>query len=90
MLTIQINNPEIEKEIFDYLKNKSKKLEEITVEAFQEFLKKDKLTYKKLDPLKHMKKIEYDYDEDLCDEVALTHIKDSAEYIHNLRRKRNL
>jgi hypothetical protein len=38
--------------------------------------------------MKHIHKIEYEYDDDLCDDVALTHIQDSAKYIHDLRRQK--
>jgi len=43
--------------------------------------------YAKKDPMQYIHKIEYEYDDDLCDDVALTHIEDSAKYIHDLRRK---
>lgn len=36
--------------------------------------------------MKHIRKINYEYDKSLCDEVALTHIEGSAKYVHNLRR----
>ena len=56
---------------------------------FMNMQKEDKLVYRKKDPLKHMRKITYEYNESMCDGVALTRIEDSASYIHNLRRERN-
>jgi len=50
--------------------------------------KDDTLVYVKKDPMKYIHKIEYEYDDDLCDDVALTHIEDSAKYIHDLRRQK--
>ena len=93
MLAIKIDNPEIEKKFFEYAKLKKKKIEEVVVEAMKQFLDKqteeDEIVYIKKDPMKHIRKPSYEYDEDLCDDVALTHITDSAKYIHDLRRKKN-
>ena len=46
------------------------------------------ISYTRKDPLKHMHKIKRDYDALMCDDAALTHIEDSAKYIHDLRRKK--
>ena len=45
------------------------------------------LSYKPKDPKKHSRVIKREFDSDSVDEVALTHISDSAKYIHELRRK---
>lgn len=50
--------------------------------------KNDELVYVKKDVWQHMSIIKEDFDEDLCNGNALTHITNSAEYIHNLRRQR--
>ncbi len=67
-------------------------IEDVVSEALKLFLdmhkKDDALVYTKKDPMNHIVKIDYKYDEDLCDDVALTHIKDSAKYIHDLRRQK--
>lgn len=38
--------------------------------------------------MKHLHNIEYEYDEEFCDETAYSHIEDSAKYVHEMRRKR--
>ena len=90
MLAIKIDNPEIENRFKEYAIQHKKAVEELVSDALKMFLdmnkKDDELIYTKKDPLKHLHKIEYAYDDDLCDEVALTHIKDSAKYTHDLRR----
>ena len=48
---------------------------------------KDKTVYLKKDVTKYMHVIKKDFDENLCDDKALAHIKESASYIHNLRRQ---
>ncbi|DAB28938.1 MAG TPA: hypothetical protein CFH84_12250 [Sulfurimonas sp. UBA12504] len=92
MLAIKIDNPEIENKFKEYAKKQKKSLEDLVSDALKLFLdlhkKDDELIYAKKDPMKHLHKIKYDYDEEFCDEVALTHIEDSAKYIHDLRRKR--
>ncbi|KIM13085.1 MAG: hypothetical protein KU38_02355 [Sulfurovum sp. FS08-3] len=45
------------------------------------------LPYATKDPKKHSRVLKREFDSDSVDEVALTHIKDSAKYIHELRRK---
>ncbi|MBN2825262.1 MAG: hypothetical protein JXQ76_08065 [Campylobacterales bacterium] len=52
-----------------------------------EFKLQETLAHKSKDPKKHSKVIKRDYENDSVDEVALTHITDSAKYIHELRRK---
>ncbi len=92
MLAIKIDNPEIENKFKEYAKKQKVSLEELVSEAMKLFLdlnkKDDELVYTKKDPMKHLHKLEYEYDDDLCDEVALTHIEDSAKYVHDLRRKK--
>jgi len=90
MLAIKIDNPEIEIKFKQYALQHKKALEDVVSEAMKIFLKinkkNDELVYIKKDPMKHIHKISYEYDESLCDEMALTHIEDSAKYVHNLRR----
>ena len=51
--------------------------------------KKNKIVYSKKDPMKYIRKINYEDDgEDLSDVKPYSHIKDSAKYIHDLRRGR--
>ena len=45
--------------------------------------------YKKKDPTKHLRKIEYKDDVDNLNDIKLyTHIDNTAKYIHDLRRAR--
>jgi len=68
---------------------------EVTVEAlksfFDSFNKKKKLVYKKKDPRKHSRKIEFidDENEDLSDVKPYAYVEDSGKYIHDLIRQRN-
>ena len=93
MLAIKIDNPDIEKKFFEYAKLKKKKIEEVVTEAMREFLDKQKkdeeIVYIKKDPMKHMRKLSYKYDENLDDVKPYSHVKDSAKYIHDLRRKKS-
>lgn len=93
MLAIKIDNLEIENKFLEYAKTHHKAIEDIALEAIQYFIsiqQKDRLVYTKKDPLKHIHKVNRDFDnEDLSDVKPYMHILDSAEYIHNLRRKRN-
>ena len=92
MLTLKIDNSELESKFIEFAKSQKKAVEEVAVDAMNYFMSMKKesngITYTKKDPLKHMRKITYEYDESMCDEVALTHIEDSAKYIHDLRRKK--
>lgn len=92
MLTLKIENKELENKFLEFAKKQHKAVEEVAQEAMKYFInmqKEDKLVYTKKDPLKHLRKTVRDYDEEMCDDVALTHIEDSAKYIHDLRKKRN-
>jgi hypothetical protein len=48
---------------------------------------KQPLLYKKRNVKTHSKLLKKEFDENLCDDIALTHIQNSADYIHNLRRQ---
>ena len=94
MLAIKIENKEFESKFLEFVKMQKKTVEDVTFDALNKFMtsslnNKKKLIYTTKDPLKHLHKITREYDNDLCDEVALTHIEDSATYIHNSRRQRN-
>ncbi len=92
MLTFKIENEELENKFLEFAKNQKRAVEDVAIDAMKYFMsmqKEDKLVYTKKDPLKYLHKITREYDEDLCDDTALTHIEDSASYIHNLRRQKN-
>ena len=88
----KIDNPEIESRFKEYAKKQKRAIEDIASEAIKNFLdmqkKDDTLKYIKKNPAKHIVKINREYDENLCDNVALTYIQDSAKYVHDLRRKK--
>ena len=93
MLTFKIENAELENKFLEVARNQKKAVEDVVIEAMKYFInmqKEDKLVYTKKDPLKHLRKIEVDLDdEDLSDVKPFDHIEDSAKYIHDLRRQRN-
>jgi len=89
-ITLKIDNPDIEEQLKQFIKEQK----EITLEALNSFInsfqKQEKLIYKKRDPRKYSSKIEYidEDNEDLSDVKPYSHIEDSGQYIHDLRRKR--
>ena len=93
MLTLKIENKELENNFLEFAKSQKRAVEDIAIDAMKYFMnmqKEDKLVYQKKDPLKHLHKIKYEYDnEDLSDIRPFDHIEDSARYIHNLRRQRD-
>lgn len=94
-ITLKIDNPDFEKQLMEFVKQQKQNIEEITIEALELFIdafhKKEKLHYKKRDPKKYIRKIEYidEDNEDLSDVKPYSHVEDSAKYIHDLRRQRN-
>ena len=91
MLAIKIDNPEIEQRFREYVKSQKKSYKEVASEAMKLFLdirtENTELKYTKRDPKKHLTTPKRDYDDEFCDDVALSHITDSAKYVHDLRRK---
>ncbi len=90
-ITLKIENSDMEEQLKAFVQEQK----EVTVEAlksfFDSFGKKEKLVYKKKDPRKHSRKIEYidEDNEDLSDVTPYAHVEDSGKYIHDLRRQRN-
>ena len=90
-ISLKIDNPDIEEQLKLFIKEKK----EITLDALGHFIdsfhKKEQFVVKRKDPKKHSRKIEYidDDNEDLSDVKPYSHIEDSGEYIHNLRRQRD-
>jgi len=89
-ITLKIDNPDIEEQLKQFVKEQK----EITLEALNNFInsfhRKEKLVFKKRDPKKYSQKIEYidTENEDLSDVKPYSHVADSGEYVHNLRRQR--
>ncbi len=93
MLAIKIDNPEMENKFKEYAKQQKRAIEDVVSEAMKLFLdthKQDnKIVYIKKDPMQYIQKVEYEDDgEDLNDVKPYSHIEDSAQYMHNLRRER--
>ena len=92
MLAIKIDNPDIENRFHKYAKTEKETIENIITKALKQFLDSNssngEIAYEKKDPMKHLRAIDYGYDddEDLSDVKPYSHIKNSAEYVHNLRR----
>jgi hypothetical protein len=92
-IVINIENKELEEKLLETARRKGRKLTTIILETLESnFLKKKspQFRYKKLDPLKHMSKIDYEVDEsaeeDLNDVILFKDIKDSAAYVRELRK----
>jgi len=94
VITIKIDNPDLEQKLIEFVKQQKQDLEEITIEALNNFIdvfhQKKKFDFKKKDPQKLSRIIQRDYNEENVDEVALLHIKDSAQYVHDLRREKRV
>ncbi len=92
MLAIKIDNPEIESAFKKYAKQQKKALDDVVSEAMKLFLdmhkKDDEIIYTKQDPRQHIVKSNYEDDGECLDDVKpYAYVKDSAQYIHDLRRE---
>ena len=91
-VTVSIENKELEKMLLAEAARNGRKLSAIILDVLENnFLRKKKpeLSFKKLDPLKYMSKIEMEIDEsdeDLTDAIPYADIKDSAAYVRELRK----
>ena len=93
-ITVEIDNPDLEQRLIELVKQQKQDLEEVTIEALNNFIdlfhQKKKFDFPKKDHREHSRIIQRDYDKDNVDEVALSHIKDSAKYVHDLRREKRV
>ena len=92
MLAIKIDNPEIESAFKKYAKQQKKALDDVVSEAMKLFLDVNKqdneLIYIKQDPMQHIVKSDYKDDGECLDDVKpYAYVKNSAQYIHDLRRE---
>ena len=78
-----------------YAKQHKKATEEIVTDALKIFLdinnQNNELNYTKKNPMEHLRKIKYNDEndsEDLSDVKLYSHVVDTAQYVHNLRRTR--
>lgn len=91
-VTVNIENKELEKVLLEEAVRKGRKLSAIILDVLENnFLreKKPELSFKKLDPLKYMSRIEMEidnFDDDLTGAVPYKDIKDSAAYVRELRK----
>lgn len=93
MLSIKIDNTEIESRFKQYASQHQKAIEDVVSDAMKLFLdinkKEDKLVYTKKDPMKYLHTIKYEDDgEDLSDVKLFSHIDNVEKYVHDLRRVR--
>jgi hypothetical protein len=89
MLAIKIENKDLESSFLEFANNQKESLENLASEAIRYFIaqkNKQNIKYQKKDITKYLKTISREYDEKYCDDIALTHINNSANYIHNARR----
>jgi len=84
-ITLKIDNSEIEKE----LKKIIQQQKVITLATLKKVLNNfdDNIKYPKKDPKKHSKFIDREYSISDVEDTALGHIKNSAKFIHDLRRE---
>ncbi|MCU0286835.1 MAG: hypothetical protein MUF15_10595 [Acidobacteria bacterium] len=92
---VNIENRELERKLLAEANKKGRKLANVILEVLEKnFIPKkssaDKLHYRRLNPLKHMSKIEYESDEmgdiDLNEVKPFEKIKDSAAYVKEMRK----
>lgn len=92
---ISIENKELERKLLEEANKKGRKLANIILEVLEKNFVPGKppaakLRYKRLNPLKHMSKIEYESDEmddiDLNEVKPFEKIKDSAAYVREMRK----
>ena len=89
-ITLKIDNPDVEKQLKQFVREQK----EITLEALSSFVntfqKNEPVAFPKKDPARHSRSITYAEDdgEDLREVKPYAHINDSAQYVHDLRRKR--
>ncbi|HHB94364.1 MAG TPA: hypothetical protein ENK88_04385 [Campylobacterales bacterium] len=90
-ITLKVENSEMEEQLKAFVQEQQEVMVEALKNFFDSFHKKEKLQYKKKDPRKHSRKIEYidEENEDLSDVKPYAHVEDSGKYIHDLRRQRN-
>jgi len=83
----------IENRFREYAKQQKIAIEDVASVAIKLFLdtqkKDDTLVYTKKDPMKHIVKSNYTDDGECLDDVKpYAYVKDSAQYIHDLRREK--
>ena len=94
-ITLKIDNPDVEKQLLQFVKQQKQDLEEVVLEAIKKFVHTPttkKFNYVKRDPRKYSRKIEYEDDmrDDLSDVTPYSHVTDSGAYVRELRSKRNI
>ncbi len=90
---IDINNAQLEQSLLEEAKKRGLRLSAMILEILEKHLlpkKEQNLRYETLDPLKNMSPILYEpnpeIDGDLSDVSLFEDVKDSAAYIHELRK----
>ena len=90
MLALQIDNAEIESVFVDKFKSNKKEFIDFIAKNLEQFKSKKNLQYTKKNPMEHIQTISYiDDSENLNDVKPYSHIENSAQYIHDIRRKKD-
>ncbi len=92
MITLKINNAELERQLLEFIKIQKEDLETVATQAIQNFInawQEKPLNHQKKDVNKHVHVIQKNCDETLDEIKPYRHVKDSASYIKELRSRRN-
>jgi hypothetical protein len=94
MITLKIDDAEIEHQLLELAKDQKKDLETLTIQAITAFIdicKEKKLVYQKKDMTKHVTVIQRTVDpNDLDQDIApYAQVDDSSAYVKNLRNQRH-
>ena len=85
MLALQIDNIEIESVFVDKFKSNKKDFIDFIARNLEQFKPSKNLQYTKKNPMEHIQTISYiDDNENLSDVTPYNHIKNSAQYIHDI------
>ncbi|MDQ7085495.1 MAG: hypothetical protein Q9M36_11460 [Sulfurovum sp.] len=87
-ITLKIDNPDTEERLQEFIKEQKEITLDVLSHFINTFVKKEPLEFKKKDPKKHSRIIKRAYNPQDVDTLALLHIDNSAEYIHNARREK--
>ncbi|MDQ1354955.1 MAG: hypothetical protein QG657_5264 [Acidobacteriota bacterium] len=94
-VVVNIDNRILERRLLDEANKKGRKLANIILEVLENNFvprkaPKTKLPYKRLNPLKHISRIDYDIDNtediDMNDAEPFKEVKDSAAYVREIRQ----
>ena len=87
-INLEIKDRILEEQILSYISNRQKKLNELIVEALEQFLKKNNspLKYKTQNPEKYAKVLDFNIEESNSKYKLFEDIEDVAKYSKELRK----